>query len=480
MKDSFVSRNRVGCCPDLGCLLEFNDRKDVCLFPAIPVWKLLCCPSLSIPNYQRKYCWVRKQVEGLLESIYSHPWTTERNGEHRKLHLGTVVLHQMDEEGDCTKLHIVDGQQRLITLSILFNLLTNQSCRLVLLGSRVYDEQMARHVYWASQIIGEWVKCHKLSGDVECLQKHLQIDAVVVRGNENLGKVYTFFNAINSSGKKLTDYDLLKPHHLRYLTNKDPKSFFAAQWDRFVQEKVCTFGSGGEEIAPLSEELLDVTLYRLRRWVHNRNVLRERHHVFEHFRAFAALQGEGDIGWSDSLSAGLGGGRPFFDFVSLYCGRYRRFVESPAVRTLHDFPASHRHAILLHFIRAFLFMYFCKFGDVHLDAALVFIMERTGRLRAKNRRIDPRWIFADPLLAHTASALEEAPAPRYFFAYCILPSNRYDHEDDSPIKRSFWAGVVATMEEVSDRLSEIYISDLNDIKSAYPAELGRKNDRSCG
>lgn len=34
----------------------------------------LCKPVLMIPDYQRGYCWGKKQVEGLLESIWYFGW----------------------------------------------------------------------------------------------------------------------------------------------------------------------------------------------------------------------------------------------------------------------------------------------------------------------------------------------------------------------------------------------------------------------
>lgn len=491
MNDENYINKSSGCCPDIGCPLEMQNQYDdgvVALYAGIPIWKLLCCPWLSIPNYQRQYCWVRKQIEGLLESIGSHSWNVDG-----RLHLGTVVLHQTDEDGDCTRLHIVDGQQRMITLTILFyNWLKHWNSfhegekkddpQFALGKCRVHEETMARHVHWASRIIKEWLSCHsELSSEnmLSRLQSQIQVDAVIVKGRENLGKVYTFFNAINSSGKKLTDYDLLKPHHLRYLTDKDPKAYFASEWDRFVQAKVCTFGSGKEATASLAEELLDVSLYRLRRWSRNRQVLKERHHVFEHFRAFAELHGENVSGWSDDLKIGLGGGQPFFDFVRHYAERYRRFLEAPAVVVLHAFNSSHRHLILLHFIRAFLFMYFCKFGDVYLDDALVFIMERVGRLRS-NERIDSRRIFNDPLLAHTAVALDESPSPRSFFAYCIMQSNRYAHvgvEDEkiSHIRPSFWNGVKETILSVKSRMA--FWDDFQVLAAVYKIDMEKANDK---
>ena len=62
---------------------------------------------LSIPNYQRIYCWENKQIEMLWESL-----TTIKTGS--PYHLGTIILQ--NREG---KYEIVDGQQRLVTISLI-------------------------------------------------------------------------------------------------------------------------------------------------------------------------------------------------------------------------------------------------------------------------------------------------------------------------------------------------------------------------
>ena len=66
--------------------------------------------NLGIPEYQRPYKWSPQSVLTLINDIY----TAFKNNmlEYR---IGTVVLHNTP-----TQLNIVDGQQRLTTLAILF------------------------------------------------------------------------------------------------------------------------------------------------------------------------------------------------------------------------------------------------------------------------------------------------------------------------------------------------------------------------
>jgi len=72
--------------------------------------------SLIIPPYQRPYKWQAHNVNQLIEDVLLH-----RN--KSRYRLGTVVLHQETEN----ELSIVDGQQRLLTLALLYSLLDKNS-----------------------------------------------------------------------------------------------------------------------------------------------------------------------------------------------------------------------------------------------------------------------------------------------------------------------------------------------------------------
>jgi len=90
-------------------------------FRRYKAFNLLRTKWLRLPDYQRGYCWERKQIESLLESIWDF-WDNKDG--NPTLHLGTVVLHlHGSKENGETVLDVVDGQQRLVTLSILFHVL---------------------------------------------------------------------------------------------------------------------------------------------------------------------------------------------------------------------------------------------------------------------------------------------------------------------------------------------------------------------
>lgn len=72
---------------------------------------------LAIPSYQRPYKWQQKHVNQLIDDVLTH-----RNKQSYRL--GTVVLHRDKlKPAYAGELDIVDGQQRLLTLTLLCSVL---------------------------------------------------------------------------------------------------------------------------------------------------------------------------------------------------------------------------------------------------------------------------------------------------------------------------------------------------------------------
>lgn len=71
--------------------------------------------NLVVPDYQRNYCWEDKQVKALWDSLMEIP----HYGEY---HLGTIIL-QKDSNGNYA---VIDGQQRLVTLTLIVRELNYQ------------------------------------------------------------------------------------------------------------------------------------------------------------------------------------------------------------------------------------------------------------------------------------------------------------------------------------------------------------------
>ncbi|MFX3546644.1 DUF262 domain-containing protein [Ralstonia mannitolilytica] len=73
--------------------------------------------QFEIPDYQRPYAWTTEQATELFDDLYSAMQDARANGATSQYFLGSIVLIKNDRD---PKAMVVDGQQRLTTLTILF------------------------------------------------------------------------------------------------------------------------------------------------------------------------------------------------------------------------------------------------------------------------------------------------------------------------------------------------------------------------
>ena len=89
----------------------------------LPLNKVFCSDFvLQVPSYQRPYAWTTDQAHELLEDVQQA--MSEEEQDKSQYFLGSIVLA---ETGCETEYEIVDGQQRLTTLTILFSVLRDLS-----------------------------------------------------------------------------------------------------------------------------------------------------------------------------------------------------------------------------------------------------------------------------------------------------------------------------------------------------------------
>ena len=374
--------------------------------------------NLSIPDYQRTYCWRKEQVLDLLETI-------RKAFESRKkyLHIGTIVIHK-DNNGSHD---IVDGQQRLITLTILIKLLNVSEITLPLINSKIKDAEARKHIFWASNTITTWLNNSNIT-DYESFKYSIttmiQICVVIIPKENPIGLAYTFFNAINSSGLKLSDYELLKAHHLRYINNDTSSQHAAARWDDWSQEK-----KGKRQ-----SDMLNLCLFRLRHWSRARQIDGSTHHMLRQFSASCPISVPTLCGGSFKYNETIVGGEYFFAFIEKYKELYKSFAATDSFVILNEIDSEHLR--LVNVFRAILFLYYYKFGSLYLNDALFFIMERVSIVRNEYQVKDK--IVSHLIVFETTIALDEASSPEYFFQYCWSPENRYDKISVKGIKFRYW------------------------------------------
>jgi hypothetical protein len=219
-------------------------------FTSKKVGELLKEENLRIPSYQRPYKWNRKHIRNLFYDL------RDAMGK-KEYQIGSVILHEILHEKE-KYLDIVDGQQRLISISLFLHLLDdleNYKGAKQLLSSTVFGELSCYH---ASENYNEWENLTQLVGENQAkdicnfLLENCSV-SVITMPQERLSEAFQLFDSQNNRGKSLEPHDLLKAYHLRKYDSEDEK--IVEKWEQFVEDKELSL-----------KELFDKHLFRMRRW----------------------------------------------------------------------------------------------------------------------------------------------------------------------------------------------------------------------
>ena len=209
--------------------------------------------QLSIPEYQRPYKWTRKNVADLLNDIGTAVEDNRRPGfDGFRYRVGTVIIHnKKDEAGNITERSIVDGQQRLITLSLIKRVLA-PSFTNSLLGHKYRDKTSINNISDNYRFILEWksVNGDKLEDYRGAFENILEAVLIEV---DDISEAFQLFDSQNTRGRELDPHDLLKAYHLREMNEYAFEKFnLVNRW---------------EDIRPyLIRELFSLYLYPILNW----------------------------------------------------------------------------------------------------------------------------------------------------------------------------------------------------------------------
>ena len=219
-------------------------------FTSKKVGELLKEGDLRIPSYQRPYKWNRKHIRNLFYDL------RDAMGK-KEYQIGSVILHEILHEKE-KYLDIVDGQQRLISISLFLHLLDdleNYKGAKQLLSAAEFGELSCYH---ASENYNEWENLTQLVGENQAkdicnfLLENCSV-SVITMPQERLSEAFQLFDSQNNRGKSLEPHDLLKAYHLRKEDTEDER--IVEKWEQFVEDKDLSL-----------KELFDKHLFRMRRW----------------------------------------------------------------------------------------------------------------------------------------------------------------------------------------------------------------------
>lgn len=219
-------------------------------FTSKKVGELLKEENLRIPSYQRPYKWNRKHIRNLFYDL------RDAMGK-KEYQIGSVILHEILHEKE-KYLDIVDGQQRLISISLFLHLLDdleNYKGAKQLLSAAEFGELSCYH---ASENYNEWENLTQLVGENQTkdicnfLLENCSV-SVITMPQKRLSEAFQLFDSQNNRGKSLEPHDLLKAYHLRKEDTEDER--IVEKWEQFVEDKDLSL-----------KELFDKHLFRMRRW----------------------------------------------------------------------------------------------------------------------------------------------------------------------------------------------------------------------
>lgn len=392
--------------------------------------------NLTIPDYQRDYCWEDDQIKSLFESV--------KEFAHIEYHLGTLILHK---HGGC--LNIVDGQQRLVTLTLLLKQLGYDG-PLPLLFQKFQSQNAINHVANTKYVLDGLLRSlHANKREwASSLAKNI-IFSVLVLQNNNLDLAYTFFSNQNSRGVPLTDYDILKAHHLRYITDSDEAAHWAKRWDELTSE-----GEGCVKGNDLSVTL-GTHLCRLRQWMRSHNFDENAPWKVKHeFSAAHVMLDVSPLGGNLSFNAKIMGGVHFFAYADKFVGEYVRFKQTPQYQALHTLPdPDFYYNSYAEVMETLLFAYYLKFGTQYLSEALYVISAVMADYRYTSARTPKILEWANE--SQMVLMIDQASSPTFFLAEAfslIRESGRDLSEKDVRVK--FWLWLRKIFSSLVDSVEE--------------------------
>ena len=165
--------------------------------------------ELDIPDYQRPYKWTIQNIEDLLSDI-SNSITDAEMYRTFKYRIGTIILHKNDNG----RYDVVDGQQRIISLTLLKHCIEpDYTCSI--LEKDFTNKTTQLNIHRNYNFIREWfsLKSNDIKNDfIHAIDEILEVVVICV---DKVSEAFQLFDSQNTRGKALDPHDLLKAYHLR-------------------------------------------------------------------------------------------------------------------------------------------------------------------------------------------------------------------------------------------------------------------------
>ena len=186
-----------------------------------------------IPIYQRNYAWGDDEISSLLQDIKN---ACEQNKEQDKnYYIGSLVVYLRDNGN----FEVIDGQQRLTTLTLIMHHLGKLSFRNISFEHRDESEQalsnlnseklpsnFSQALKTIKKVIDEWG--NNKDEFVKFLLDKVEIIRTEVPEGTDLNH---YFEIMNTRGEQLEKHEVLKARLMKKLRTPIEKNLFAKIWD---------------------------------------------------------------------------------------------------------------------------------------------------------------------------------------------------------------------------------------------------------
>lgn len=365
--------------------------------------------SLSIPDYQRPYKWAATHVNQLLDDVIKH----KHKNSYR---LGTVVLHADISKSELASLNIVDGQQRLLTLTLICHFLNASHLVSIKLLEHTFDssaskENLQHNAAVISSRLNQLTETEKEELTDFLLNKCELIKVVL----DDLSEAFQFFDSQNSRGKELEPYDLLKAFHLREMkVNAESERLACVEaWEENVEP---------EEKSISLHTVMGDYLFRMRNWAvrdSGKNFTREYIGIFKGVNlhqstypftapmkalSYQVEQYNSDpvrewdqqaMPYPFAVDQTMINGRYFFEYIQRYINLYKELFIEPKVELAHlmkiinGYEGRSRkgdHYVRNLFLCSVMF-YYDKFGNAELAKAANLCFLWSYRIRLEQQSV---------------------------------------------------------------------------------------------
>lgn len=239
--------------------------------------KLLAEPDkkFSVPIYQRRYSWTEKQCSTLWEDILRLSDSPSNSGHF----IGSIVCYQQNDEdmpGEIKEKVVIDGQQRLTTLSLIMLAMIRSYEQMGTEGKRIASSIKRQYIlneeysgedryklvptsedketYFAivnnietelkkpsNQMLDNFnLFCEYLSGNEDILPKIYsginKLDLVYIVLTKNQDNPQLIFESMNSTGLGLSQGDLLRNYLLLDMPTDEQEKLYNNYWKPIEQD----------------------------------------------------------------------------------------------------------------------------------------------------------------------------------------------------------------------------------------------------